>query len=87
SRPRPAPARARPHRLNEDHKTSRGVTEKSSVMPPGTDQPTAEVVQKAFSTINIKVGDNSPVYVTAPVAVADKDATATIGSALAPQDQ
>ncbi|MEU2995627.1 hypothetical protein ABZ772_36115, partial [Streptomyces griseoincarnatus] len=31
SRPRPAPARARPHRLNEDHKTSRGVTEKSSL--------------------------------------------------------
>ncbi|WP_158801342.1 hypothetical protein [Streptomyces sp. NRRL S-37] len=63
------------------------IAEMRTVMPPGTDQPTAEVVQKAFSTINIKVGDNSPVYVTAPVAVADKDATATIGSALAPQDQ
>lgn len=30
-RPRPAPARTRPHRLNADHETSRDVTEKSSL--------------------------------------------------------
>lgn len=63
------------------------IAEMRTVMPPGTDQPTAEVVQKAFSTISIRVGDNSPVHVTAPVAVADKDATATIDAAPAPQDQ
>ncbi|MGW3036444.1 AbiTii domain-containing protein [Streptomyces sp. NPDC001178] len=63
------------------------IAEMRMVMPSGIDQPTAEVVQRAFSTINIRVGDHSPVHVTAPVAVADKDATATIGELPAPQDQ
>ncbi|QKW47923.1 AbiTii domain-containing protein [Streptomyces microflavus] len=54
------------------------VAELRSALPNGEEEPTSEQVQRAFTSIHITVGDNSPVTVSAPVAYAEQDATATV---------
>ncbi|MFF0451188.1 hypothetical protein ACFYT4_33230 [Streptomyces sp. NPDC004609] len=56
------------------------VAELRATMPPGDEEPTSEQVRRAVSSIQITVGDNSPVTVAAPVAYAERDAIA-IGTA------
>ncbi|MFE6504485.1 hypothetical protein [Kitasatospora sp. NPDC057738] len=63
------------------------VSELIAAMPPGQQEPTPDQVSQALQHINITVGDNSPVNVTAPSAVAHRDSTATAninGPALQP---
>lgn len=54
------------------------VAELRATMAPGEEEPTPEQVRQAASSIHITAGDNSPVTVTAPVAYAERDATASI---------
>lgn len=54
------------------------VAEVRASMSPGSEEPTIEQIREAVSSINIRVGDNSPVTVTAPVAVANQEAVAGI---------
>lgn len=52
-------------------------------MPDGAEEPTPEQVRQAVSVININVGDNSPVSVSSPIAIAAaSDASAVIDSTL-----
>ncbi|MFK0114137.1 hypothetical protein [Streptomyces sp. NPDC091217] len=53
------------------------VAELRSAMPDGAAEPTADQVHQAVQSIHITAGDNSPVNVTAPLAYAEQEATAT----------
>lgn len=52
------------------------VAELRATMPSGQHEPTPEQVAKAVQSINIVTGDNSPVTVTAPFAVAQRGSSA-----------
>ncbi|WP_134653474.1 hypothetical protein [Streptomyces sp. H23] len=54
------------------------VAEIRSFMSEGADEPTPEQIRQAVSVINITAGDNSPVNVTSPIAIAGSDAAATV---------
>jgi hypothetical protein len=56
------------------------VAELRAAMPAGEHEPTPAQVRRAVQSINITVGDNSPVNLTAPVAYAEQDSTATASS-------
>ncbi|MYS23569.1 hypothetical protein GA0115240_15415 [Streptomyces sp. DvalAA-14] len=53
------------------------VAELRDVMPAGESDPTPEQVHRAVQSIHITAGDNSPVNLTAPMAYADGDSSAT----------
>jgi hypothetical protein len=54
------------------------IAEIRASMPGDAEEPTPEQIREAVSVINITAGDNSPVRVTSPVAIAVNDASATI---------
>ncbi|GGY13142.1 hypothetical protein GCM10010358_76760 [Streptomyces minutiscleroticus] len=63
------------------------VAEIRAAMPPGAQEPTAEAIREAVSSIQITAGDNSPIYVTAPVAIAEHDSTAEIALEATPKQR
>jgi hypothetical protein len=65
------------------------VAELRANMQPGEVEPTSDQIREAVSTIQITVGDNSPVTVTAPIAYAaeqDANASASVGDLLLPKE-
>lgn len=54
------------------------IAEIRASMPAGTEEPTPELIRHAVSVINITAGDNSPIKVSAPVAIAGSHADVTV---------
>ncbi|MFF6802356.1 hypothetical protein [Streptomyces sp. NPDC012616] len=54
------------------------IAEIRASMPEGAEEPTSEQIRQAVSVITITAGDNSPIKVTSPIAIAGSDAAATI---------
>lgn len=61
------------------------VAELRSTMPSGEHRPTQEQVHRAFQSINITTGDNSPVTLAAPMAYAESGSAATAASGTSQQ--
>lgn len=55
------------------------VAELRSTMPATADNPTAEQVERVVQNIWVVAGNNSPVTLTAPLAYAEQDASASAG--------